>query len=50
MLPSTSNLLFKKWLGCKKENDNKELMVSETTEGNFPELEMIMQQEAMQQL
>lgn len=49
-LPSTSNLLFEKRLGCKKENDSMELMVSETTEGNFPETEMILQQDAIQHL
>jgi hypothetical protein len=49
-LSSTSNLLFKKRLGCKKENDNKELMVFEPTEGNFPETETILQQDAIQHL
>jgi hypothetical protein len=47
-LVSTSNLLFKKRHGCKKEND--ELMVSVTTEGtegNFPEMEMILQQDTI---
>jgi hypothetical protein len=51
VLVSTSNLSFTKRLGCKKENDNDELMVSETTEGtegNFPETEMILQQDAIQ--
>jgi hypothetical protein len=41
MLLSMSNLLFTKRLGCTKENDNKELTVSETTEVNFPETELI---------
>jgi hypothetical protein len=46
VLPYMSNLLLKR-LGCKKENDSKKLMVSETTKGNFPETEAL-QQDAIQ--